>query len=262
MNTEHYPYKVAAVYPDSAAAEAAVHDLNIANLGDVEVVQLEPGTNQADQAIEPEGEQTRDTVVNDTVTGSAVGTAAGAVVTGAAALGTPALFISAPVVGPLMLLGYGAMIGGTVGAIRGLKLRENMLSGLVKDALKEGYHVVIIHAASEQEQQRVQDVINTTMPEDTAQYLSLLINSGSRPLLADLTPQLTAGHLQVAVLFIDASFSRSLYTPGQTATTGGNRITVGTGYRITRASTRTRTGRLWRSPSAVHRPAARPACRR
>ena len=169
MNTEHYPYKVAAVYPDSAAAEAAVHDLNIANLGDVEVVQLEPGTNQADKAIEPEGEQTRDTVVNDIVTGSAVGTAAGAVVTGAAALGTPALFISAPVVGPLMLLGYGAMIGGTVGAIRGLKLRENMLSGLVKDALKEGYHVVIIHAASEQEQQRVQDVINTTMPEDTAQ---------------------------------------------------------------------------------------------
>jgi hypothetical protein len=168
MNSERYPYKVAAVYPDSAAADAAVHDLNIDNLGDVEVVRLEPGTNQVDLAIEPEREQTRDTVINDTVTGSAVGTAAGAVLTGAAALGTPALFVSAPVVGPLMLLGYGAMIGGTVGAIRGLKLHENMLSGLVKDALKEGYHVVIIHAASEEGQQRVQDVISTTMPEDTA----------------------------------------------------------------------------------------------
>ncbi|MGB7930812.1 MAG: hypothetical protein WCH04_01070, partial [Gammaproteobacteria bacterium] len=77
-------------------------------------------------------------------------------------------FVSAPVVGPLMLLGYGAMIGGTVGALRGLKLSENMLTGLVKDALKEDYHVVVIHAASEEGQQRVQDVINTTMPEDTA----------------------------------------------------------------------------------------------
>lgn len=168
MNSERYPYSVAAVYPDSAAADAAVHDLNIDNPGDVEVVRLEPGTNQVDLAIEQEREQTRDTVVNDTVTGSAVGTAAGAVLSGAAALGVPALFVSAPVVGPLMLLGYGALIGGTVGAIRGLRLRENLLSGLVKDALKEGYHVVIIHAASEEDQQRVQDVINSTMPEDTA----------------------------------------------------------------------------------------------
>lgn len=168
MNSERYPYKVAAVYPDNAAAEAAILGLNIENLGDVEVVRLEPGTNQIDQAIEPEREQTRDTVVNDTVTGCVVGTAAGTVVTGAAALVAPALFVSAPVVGPLVVLGYGAMIGGTVGAIRGLKMYENMLSGLVKDALKEGYHVVVIHAASEEGQQRVQDVINTTMPENTA----------------------------------------------------------------------------------------------
>lgn len=168
MNSERYPYKIAAVYPDNAAAEAAVHDLNITGLGDVEVVRLEPGTNQADLAIEPEREQTRNTVVNDTVTGSVVGTAAGALLTGATALGAPALFVSAPVVGPLVMIGYGGMIGGTVGAIRGLKLHENMLSGLVKDALKEGYHVVIIHAATEEGQQRVQDVINTTMPEDTA----------------------------------------------------------------------------------------------
>jgi hypothetical protein len=156
------------VYPHNAAAEAAIHDLNIENLGDIEVVWLEPGSNQVDQAIEPEREQTRDTMVNDTVTGSVVGTAAGAVVTGAAALSAPALFVSAPVVAPLVVLGYGALIGGTVGAIRGIKLHGNIFSGLVKDALKEGYHVVVIHATSEEEQQRVQDVINTTMPEDTA----------------------------------------------------------------------------------------------
>jgi len=41
-----------------------------------------------------------------------------------------------------------------IGTIRreflGLRLHENMPSGLVKDALKEGYHVVIIHAVTEE----------------------------------------------------------------------------------------------------------------
>jgi hypothetical protein len=87
--------------------------------------------------------------------------------TGAAALGTPALFVSAPVVGSLMVLGYGALFGGMVGAIRGLGLRENMLSGLVKDALKAGYHAIIIHAANKDAQRRVQDVISKTTAANT-----------------------------------------------------------------------------------------------
>lgn len=168
MKSERYPYKVAAVYPNNAATEAAVHALNLTDLGDIEVARLEPGSSEIDVAIEPERAETRDTVVKDTVAGGIAGTAAGAGLTGAAALGAPALFVSAPVVGPLIVLGYGAMIGGTVGAIRGLKLRENMLSGLVKDALKAGCHVIVVHAASEDAQRRVQDVVNTTMAEDTA----------------------------------------------------------------------------------------------
>jgi hypothetical protein len=42
------------------------------------------------------------------------------------------------VVGPPIILGYGALIGSTAGAIRGLRLRENLLADLVKDALKAG----------------------------------------------------------------------------------------------------------------------------
>jgi hypothetical protein len=167
MKSETYPYKVAAVYPDDVSTEAAIDALSSARLGDVEIVRLAPGSSEVDLAIEPEREETRNTVVQDTVTGSLAGTAAGAVLTGAATLGAPALFVSAPLVGPLVVLGYGAMIGGTIGAIRGLKLRENMLSGLVKDSLKAGYHVVIVHAANEEAQTRVQDVISKTMAEET-----------------------------------------------------------------------------------------------
>jgi hypothetical protein len=168
MKSQHYPYKVAAVYPDAAAAEAAVQTLKTSDLSGIRIFLLDSATAEVDLAIEPEPLAARDTVVEETVTGGAAGTAVGAVVTGAAALAAPALFVSAPVVGPLIVLGYGAMIGGTVGAIHGLKLRENVLADVVKDTIKGGYHVIIVHAASEDTERRVRDVIQSTMAEETA----------------------------------------------------------------------------------------------
>lgn len=167
MKSETYPYKVAAVYPDKTSIEAAFQALSNARLGDVEIFRLAPATSEVDLAIEPERDETRDTVVQDTITGSLAGTAAGAALTGVAALGASTLFLSAPVVGPLVVLGYGAMIGGTVGAIRGLRLRENILSSLVKDSLKADCYVIIVHAANEEAQLRVQDEISNTMAEET-----------------------------------------------------------------------------------------------
>jgi hypothetical protein len=163
MKREDYPYKVAAVYPDAATAEAAVRALKISDLSDIRILLLDSGASEADLAIEPEPRATRDTIVKETVTGGAAGAGA----TGAAALATPALFVSASVIGPLVVLGYGAMIGGTMGVIHGLRLRENLLAGLVKDTLKAGYHVVIVHAPSEETERRVRDIIQSTMAEQT-----------------------------------------------------------------------------------------------
>lgn len=76
--------------------------------------------------------------------------------------------MSAPVVGPLVVLGYGAIIGAIPGAIRRLKLRKTMLATLVKDALNAGYYVVIVHAANAAAERRAQTVIDETMAEETA----------------------------------------------------------------------------------------------
>ncbi len=168
MQRERYPHKVAAVYPDADAAEAATAALDGAAPGDVRIVRLAPGARDIDLAVEPEPDGTRDTVVGDVFAGSAAGTAAGAVVAGTATVVTPALFVSAPVLGPLIVLGYGTMIGSLAGAIRGLKVRETLLAGIVKDALKAGCHVVIVHAASDEARQRAQAVIDRTMTEQTA----------------------------------------------------------------------------------------------
>jgi hypothetical protein len=168
MQRERYPHKVAALYPDAAAAKAAITALAAADLGDREVMQLEPGATDIDRVIEPETEATGETVTRDMVSGGAAGTVAGAAVAGASTLVAPTLFVSAPVVGPLIVLGYGAVIGGVPGAIRGLRLREGVLAGLVKDALESGCYVVLVHVANDELKRRAQDVLDQTMAEDTS----------------------------------------------------------------------------------------------
>ncbi|MCW8874734.1 MAG: hypothetical protein OQK27_03195 [Gammaproteobacteria bacterium] len=168
MISEQYPYKVAAIYADAESADAAVGMLEHAGLGDARIVRLRPGQAGIDSAIEPESVGTRDTVTVDTLTGGIAGAGAGALVAGAVTALTPALFVSAPVVAPLIILGYGTLIGGTAGAVRGVRLRELALAGLVKDALKAGYQVVLVHSASEQIRDRAQAVIGETMAENTA----------------------------------------------------------------------------------------------
>jgi hypothetical protein len=111
MKSELYSHKIAAVYPDAATAEVATFRLHAAKLVDSRIVRLDPNAGDADLAIEPEIEETRDTLTKDVAKGGVAGTAAGAVVAGAASVLAPTLFISAPVVGPLIVLGYGAMIG-------------------------------------------------------------------------------------------------------------------------------------------------------
>ncbi len=168
MKHEHYPHKITAVYQDAVTATKAVRKLEGSDLGDVKVLQLSPDADNVDQAIEPEREAVRDSLVNDTLAGGAAGTAAGAVVSGAAAIIAPSLFIAAPVAGPLIVLGYGAMLGGIAGAIRGVRPREGELAALVKDALNGGYHVVMVHAVDEEARQKAEAVINETITEETA----------------------------------------------------------------------------------------------
>lgn len=164
MKKESHPYKVAAIYPGIDEAEATVMALVDSKIDGIDIVQLAPGTEETGLAIENETEATLDTITRDAGIGGIAGTAAG----GAAVLVASSLFVSAPIVGPLIMLGYGTLIGGIVGAIRGLKIREGQLAGLVNDALDAGYYAVVVHAENEQGRNRAQDVIDLSMAEKTA----------------------------------------------------------------------------------------------
>lgn len=168
MKKESHPHKVAAIYQTIVEAEAAAMALVDSKIDGIDIVQLAPGAEDIGMAIAQDAEATRDTITKDAAVGTAAGTATGAVTAGTIALVSASLFISAPVVAPLMVLGYGSLIGGIVGALRGMNLHEGQLAGLVKDALDAGYYAVIVHAVDEKSSERAQEVINLTLADETA----------------------------------------------------------------------------------------------
>jgi VIT1/CCC1 family predicted Fe2+/Mn2+ transporter len=169
VETEHYPHKAVAVYLDEETAQQAAQALRDAELGDARIDVLGPDSIDVDRAIEPEPGGARNRIIEDMLAGSAAGAVAGgALIAGGASVLAPALFVSSPIVGPLIVLGYGAMIGGTGGAILGLRAGEHRLAGLVKDALAEGFAAVIVHTADADAESRAAAVIAGTMAEKTA----------------------------------------------------------------------------------------------
>lgn len=167
MQTEQYPHKIAAIYTDAARVDAAIRALWDAAVGDVRMTRLAPDSPDPGRGIEPEQAETRNRFIVDMLTGGGIGTAIGAVGAGAIAIGLPTLFVSAPVVGPLAVAGYGATLGATAGAIKAFKVKEGLLADMVKDSLARGFHVLVVHARDAEAQGRAEQVIEHTVTEDT-----------------------------------------------------------------------------------------------
>ena len=115
----------------------------------------------------PAPEVTSDSVLKNVLVDGAIGTAVG---TGLGALGSVALaatsvtlFIASPLVAPLMLLGWGASIGGLIGAAAGTTQgdanREGWHSDLVGDAIANGHVVLVAQTRTEQETTTAREVI-------------------------------------------------------------------------------------------------------
>ncbi|MFN2309006.1 MAG: hypothetical protein ABR553_04630 [Gammaproteobacteria bacterium] len=81
------------------------------------------------RAIEAEQLATRNRLIQDILVGTGVGTVVGAAGAVAIAVILPSLFISVPVIGPLMVTGYGSSLGMTAGGIKALKIKWGLLAG-------------------------------------------------------------------------------------------------------------------------------------
>lgn len=119
----------------------------------------------------PAQEAKSDGVLKDVLVDGAIGTAVG---TGIGALGSVALaatsvtlIIASPLVAPLMLLGWGASIGGLIGAAAGATAgpgnKHGWLSDLVGDAIANGHVVLVAETRTEQETAIAREVIQASV---------------------------------------------------------------------------------------------------
>ncbi|WP_409525735.1 hypothetical protein [Nitrincola sp. MINF-07-Sa-05] len=108
-------------------------------------------------------------IMVDGAVGTAVGTGIGALGSVALAATSVTLFVASPVVAPLMLLGWGASIGGLIGAAagatEGVDKKEGWLSDLVSDAISQGHVVLVVETLNEQEAATARRVMQDSVGE-------------------------------------------------------------------------------------------------
>lgn len=100
----------------------------------------------------------KDMVVDGAI-GAAVGTGVGVLAQAAFVAANVTLFVASPLVAPLAMLGWGASLGGFLGAAVGAAKKPKPFADLVRDAIEHDQHVVIVETVTEQETKTVQRIL-------------------------------------------------------------------------------------------------------
>ncbi|HJV26081.1 MAG TPA: hypothetical protein VJ673_10340 [Aromatoleum sp.] len=120
------------------------------------------------EATKPEEAESRSVLKDmlvDGAIGTVVGTGLGAVGQVALVAANVSLFVASPLLAPLAMLGWGAALGGIVGAAAGAEKVDGKLSDLVRDAVASGQSVLVAETRSEQETNIAREVIQAAVGE-------------------------------------------------------------------------------------------------
>jgi hypothetical protein len=144
-----YLHRVVGLYPTRVSAESARDALLAQSIAPKQLRLVEPGSATTVADSTSDSDDVLKDLLRDGAIGTAVGTAAGAGATIALAAANITLFVANPVLGALYLLGWGASLGGLVGAVVGSERSEGDVSTLISDALSAGQFVLVVYAATE-----------------------------------------------------------------------------------------------------------------
>jgi hypothetical protein len=130
-------------------------------------------------ALAPIPQEDSNAVLKDVLVDGTIGTAVGAGFGGLAQVALVAanvsLFIASPLLAPLVMLGWGASVGGLVGATvgatkgaddsvkTGADVKEGWLSDLVRDAIASEQTVLVVYAQTEQDTAISREVIQAAV---------------------------------------------------------------------------------------------------
>jgi len=106
-------------------------------------------------------------MIFDGALGTAIGTGLGVLAELALVVGNVSLFIASPLLAPLMLMGWGASVGGMLGVATGTAARagsrKGLLADLINDAISIGQVVVVVETWTDQDRARAQQVMTASV---------------------------------------------------------------------------------------------------
>jgi hypothetical protein len=103
----------------------------------------------------------------DGAIGTAVGSGIGVLAELALVAANVTLFVASPLVAPLAMLGWGASLGGFIGAAAGAGSKGGNFSTLIQDAIASGQVVVVAETRTEQETAIATEVIQALVGQST-----------------------------------------------------------------------------------------------
>lgn len=164
---------VSGVYASRAEAETVRSHLLERGLpaARVKVVESAGTAGRADnRKLAADDEVLKDVLV-DGVAGAALGTGIFALGEVALVAANVTLFVASPLVAPLAMLGWGAALGGVVGAAVGaseVAQKKGRFSDFVLDAVRNSHVVLVVHTQSAAEKSLACDAIGDSLVERRA----------------------------------------------------------------------------------------------
>jgi hypothetical protein len=162
---ENYLHRVLGLYTVRAEAESVFNQLVQRSIPSENVTILESGRDDGNGAAKADSDDVLKELLREGAIGAAVGTLAGAAGTIALAVANISLFIASPVLGALYLLGWGASLGGFVGAVAGSQRNKGDVSDLVRDALASGHVVLVARTVTEKQTTIARHIIGESMSD-------------------------------------------------------------------------------------------------
>jgi hypothetical protein len=159
MDMDEPLHRIVGIYPDRPAADAARDRIAAAGIARDRIRLLEGASAPLESDAAADSDDVLKDLLRDGAIGTAVGTAAGAGASLALAALNLTLFIASPVLGTLTILGWGAGLGGLVGAVVGSERSAGDVPQLLRDALAAGHVVLVVHARTEDEATQARRVV-------------------------------------------------------------------------------------------------------
>ena len=160
---EKYLHRVVGLYVSRQDASLVVARLDSVGVPASKIRVIEPDIGDGSPRATSDSDDVLQELLRGGAMGTAVGTLTGAAGSIALAAANISLFVASPVLGALYLIGWGASLGGLVGAMAGTQVDKGNIADLIKDALAGGYVVLVAHTDTEEQTTLVQRIIGDSM---------------------------------------------------------------------------------------------------